>query len=264
MRLVQGISWIQASNTEMSRGAVEMVRTKRRRGKRKRTPLFWHKSTIAVLLTLVVCGCFFRVAGNSVGVPLLPIGPLAGQIVLIDPGHGGIDPGACGSLFFEKDIVLDVSLLLGQKLERYGAKVVYTRTSDGVKEEEEESGSSAYRSALIEDSKATIVVSIHCNDYKDPRIKGAQVFWNSAGNELSGYLADLIQMELQAKTGTSREVSDDIVHFMLDNAQVPAVTVELGFLSNPEEEMLLGSSVYQDTLAQCICDAILTFCSGDH
>lgn len=260
---MQGVSWIQASNIEMSRGAVEMARTKRRRGKRKRRPLFWHKSTIAVLLTLVACGCFFRVTGNSVGVPFLAIGPLAGQIVLIDPGHGGIDPGACGSLFFEKDIVLDVSLLLGQKLERLGAKVVYTRTSDEV-DEKEESGSSAYRSALIEDSKATIVVSIHCNDYEDPHIKGAQVFWNSASNELSGYLADLIQTELEAKTGTSREVSDEIVHFMLDNTQVPAVTVELGFLSNPEEEMLLGSSAYQDTLAQCICDAILAFCSGDH
>ena len=94
--------------------------------------------------------------------------------------------------------------------------------------------------------------------------KGAQVFWNSANNELSGYLADLIQTELEAKTGTSREVSDEIVHFMLDNTQVPAVTVELGFLSNPEEEALLGSSVYQDTLAQCIHDAILAFCSGDH
>ena len=49
-----------------------------------------------------------------------------------------------------------------------------------------------------------------------------------------------------------------------DSTQVPAVTVELGFLSNPEEETLLGSSAYQDTLAQCICDAILAFCSGDH
>jgi len=178
---VQGVSWIQASNIEMSRGAVEMVRTKRRRGKRKRRPLFWHKSTIAVLLTLVACGCFFRVTGNPVGVPFLAIGPLAGQIVLIDPGHGGIDPGACGSMFFEKDIVLDVSLLLGQKLEQSGAKVVYTRTSDEI-EEKEATGSSAYRVSLIEDSNATIVVSIHCNDYKDPHIMGAMAGVSTAGS----------------------------------------------------------------------------------
>jgi len=108
------------------------------------------------------------------------------------------------------------------------------------------------------------VVSIHCNDFEDPRIKGAQVFYKSSTDELSGRLAELIQKELEASTGTSREVSDEIDHFMLEGTQVPAVTVELGFLSNPDEEKLLGSPGYQETLADCICNAVILFSKGEY
>jgi len=250
-------------DNSMLRGAVGMTRAKRRRGKRKRRPLFWCKSIIGLVLALVAGWFLLGLAGGRVETPALATGPLTGQIVLIDPGHGGINPGACGLIFFEKDIVLDVGLLLGQKLERAGANVVYTRTGDDI-EPNEESGTSTYRRSLIEDSKATIVVSIHCNDFEDPRIKGAQVFYKSSTNELSGRLAELIQKELEASTGTSREVSDEIDHFMLEGTQVPAVTVELGFLSNPDEEKLLGSPGYQETLADCICNAVILFSKGEY
>ncbi len=240
------------------RGATEMTRAKKGRGKRKRSPLFSLKSTIGLLIMFCAGYLVFAPQGIDAELPLLHKGPLSGETILIDPGHGGFDPGACGSIYFEKDIVLNVGLLLGEKLEKAGAKVVYTRTSDDIGEDLQ-GNTSAYRLGLVEKYQPTIIISVHCNDFEDPKIRGAQVFYNGSGNVRSEELAQFIQDELELHTGTTREISQEIGHFMLDETLVPAVTVETGFLSNPEEEILLGSPSYQEKLAQCIYNAIVSF-----
>lgn len=183
---------------------------------------------------------------------------LTGQIVYIDPGHGGIDPGACGSKWLEKDIVLKVAVYLGVRLEKSGAKVVYSRTGDYDLETEDVSDVRA-RINLIESSSATIVLSLHCNDFGDSRERGAQTFYNAHRNPRSKELAGLIQDELVKNTPTEREISAGLEHFMLNHGDKPAVTVELGFLSNPEEEDMLGTPAYQQKLADCLHRAIISF-----
>jgi len=185
-------------------------------------------------------------------------GPLTGQVVYIDPGHGGIDPGACGSSVLEKDVVLQVALYLGVRLERNGAKVVYTRTGDYDLESEEKSDVRA-RIDLIESSGATLAISLHCNAFTDPAEYGAQTFYNAQRHPDSRRLAEIIQAELRENTDTYREASARIDHFILNASNVPSATVELGFLSNPHEESLLGSASYRQKLADILTRAIIKF-----
>ncbi len=230
----------------------------KRRGRRRRRPLFilTTKRTLflGVLLLALLGAGLVKSTRPSAATP----GPLAGQVVYIDPGHGGIDPGACGSTWLEKDIALKVALYLGVRLEKSGAKVVYSRTGDYDLETDDVDDTQA-RLRLIDSSEATMVLSIHCNAFTDPRERGAQTFYNASRNPRSKELAGLIQAELAKDTFTEREISARLDHFMLNYGQKPAVTVELGFLSNPEEEELLGTPSYQQKLAECIRRAIISF-----
>jgi N-acetylmuramoyl-L-alanine amidase len=194
-------------------------------------------------------------------IPATSTGPLKGQVIYIDPGHGGIDPGACGRRVKEKDVVLNVAFYLGVRLEKSGARVVYSRTGDydlqvGGKDDVEE------RIKIIQSSGATLVISLHCNAFGDPSEWGSQTFYNASRNPGSKQLAFLVQSELVKATGTPREASARLDHFVLNHSSVPAVTVEMGFLSNPREESLLGSHMYQQKLAECIRKAILSFAGG--
>ncbi len=239
-----------------------------RRGRRRRRPLLV-LTTRRVLFGLAIVFCCsvawgaFGQTANPMGVlgRILPGGPLSGQVIYIDPGHGGIDPGACGKKHLEKDIVLNVALYLGVRLERSGAKVIYSRTGDYDLDSEEVNDSQA-RVKLIESSGATIVLSIHCNAFTDSRERGAQTFYNPNKNRNSQMLASLIQEALVEDTPTHREASSKLNHFMLNHSEVPAATIELGFLSNSEEEDLLGSPSYQQKLAECIRKAVISFVQG--
>lgn len=234
----------------------------RRQGRRRRQPFLFvaDAGTViggALLLALLVGS---GILGRALEAGAFT-GPLRGQVIYLDPGHGGIDPGACGNSVTEKDVVLKVALCLGVRLERAGAKVVYSRTGDydldgDGKDDVEE------RIKLIESSKATMVISLHCNAFTDPSEYGAQTFYNASGNPQSKRLAETIQAELVKETDTEREASGRIDHFILNASLVPAVTVELGFLSNPHEESLLGSPSYQQKLADCIRRAIIGFVKG--
>ena len=239
------------------------------RGRRKGRPLLVlvHKRTIlSVVVTVALVALaywgsrpFLVQRGFILGDEPVGIAPaLSGQIVYIDAGHGGIDPGACGGKHLEKNIVLNVALYLGVRLEKSGAKVVYSRTGDYDLESDGVDDVTA-RQRLIDTSKATIVLSLHCNAFTDPYERGAQSFYNAKKHPDSEKLANLIQEILTKETDTEREVSSRLDHFMLNYGEVPAATVELGFLSNPEEEALLASPAYQQKLAECIRQAIISF-----
>ena len=241
----------------------------RRRGRRASRPLLLlvHKRTLLSLaLTLVLMVLAFwasrpflvehgLISGDE---PAGVVGALSGQIVYVDPGHGGIDPGACGEKYLEKNIALNVALYLGVRLEKSGAKVVYSRTGDYDLESAEVDDVTA-RQRLIDTSEATIVLSLHCNAFTDSYERGAQTFYNAKKHPDSKKLADLIQEILIKETDTEREASTRLDHFMLNYGEVPAATVELGFLSNPQEEGLLGSPAYQQKLAECIRQAVISF-----
>lgn len=231
---------------------------KRRRARPKRRPVFLLLVRRTLLYGLFLTSAVVAFAAGKIPfVPAGATGPLAGQVIFVDAGHGGIDPGAVGRRVFEKDVDLAVARCLGDLLQEQGARVVYSRTGD-YEMAPEESVDVQARLKLLKDSKATIVISIHCNAFVSPAEYGAQTFY-SANHAASKVLAKCIQDILKEETDTYREISSKLDHFILNHATVPAVTVELGFLSNPEEEMLLADPAYQRRLADIICRGVTRF-----
>lgn len=191
---------------------------------------------------------------------------LGDRVVLIDAGHGGVDPGAVGiSRVLEKDITLAVSKRLRILVEQSGAKTIMVR------EDDRDLGSSqgllrrkredlAQRIQLAIDSQAEVYISIHANTFPDARLTGAQTFYHSDSPE-GKRLAQAIQQEINAMTKGKRVIKGNQDIYVLKKANQAAVTVELGFLSNPEEEQLLTQPEYQQQLAVAIFQGLTVYFS---
>lgn len=177
-------------------------------------------------------------------------------VIVIDPGHGGEDPGKVGvNDVLEKDLNLQVAKKVQKLLEEAGIEIVMTREDDNVptakKQDLEE------RIALINSTNPTLALCIHQNSYPDATIKGAQVFYYTPSEEAKG-AASIVQEELRVVDPTNtRAIKANDTYYMLKNTKVPTIIVECGFLTNPEEAEKLKSEEYQDQLAQAICDGII-------
>jgi N-acetylmuramoyl-L-alanine amidase len=178
------------------------------------------------------------------------------KTVVIDPGHGGVDPGAIGVTGVEeKEINLAVALKVKDILSQSGVNVVMIReedcdfgTSNGASRRKRED--LAYRTKVVEEAEADIILSIHGNSYHDKKQKGAQVFYYK-GSEQGTEAAKKIQNRLNQVTGRKRNVKPDNF-YMLRNTQGIALTVEIGFLSNYDEEKKLTDPDYQSQIAMAI------------
>ncbi|HVB09088.1 MAG TPA: N-acetylmuramoyl-L-alanine amidase [Bacillota bacterium] len=189
---------------------------------------------------------------------------LRGRRVAIDPGHGCIDAGASGFGVRESDVVLAVSVKLGDLLAAAGAQALVTRTpqTDCSQFLNKDGRPGKYRvAARMAEIKAwgpDVLVNVHANSFvSGPGEHGAQVFYSPRGGEGSATLAAITQAELATWTGeTSRKPNSSIIHYMLEESPVPAVTVEIGFLSNRREAALLHQRAYQEKLAKAMYTAL--------
>lgn len=175
------------------------------------------------------------------------------KIILIDPGHGGADPGKVVSEGEkEKEINLKISEYLTEYLEQGGAGVYMTRTDDEALSDSKRADLRERR-RLAEKEEVDAYVSIHQNFYPDESVKGAQVFYPKSC-EGGKKLAECIQSRLIeiADKSNKRVVKENNTYYMLKNAEKPSVIVECGFLSNPEENRLLNSEEYQKRIAWAI------------
>ncbi len=175
--------------------------------------------------------------------------------VVIDPGHGGNDPGGIGeSGVLEKDVNLSIALLLRDNLEQQGIEVVMTRETDcGLYNETSKNKKKedlAKRIQIIEEADADFVLCIHQNIFTDSKYKGAQVFYYESSEE-GAKLADSIQNQLiiGVDPENNRVSKSNMNYYMLKQSPIPIVIVECGFLSNKEEELKLGTLEYQRALA---------------
>ncbi|GFN36895.1 N-acetylmuramoyl-L-alanine amidase CwlD [Tepidimicrobium xylanilyticum] len=190
------------------------------------------------------------------------------MIIGIDPGHGGVDPGAIGvSGIREDEINLKIGLKLKKYIEENGGKVIITRkTKDGLYTDksknikEMKTEDLHRRKEIIEKGNCHLLVSIHLNAFKDPRYYGAQVFYKK-GDETSAILANFIQDELRDTLDKDNrrvpQERDDI--FLLNEMDIPSVLVECGFLSNHKEEKLLNTEEYQEKIAFAIYRGIMKY-----
>lgn len=182
-------------------------------------------------------------------------------IIVIDPGHGGEDTGAISqNNVNEKDIVLDISLKLGEKLEENNFKVYFTRKSD-------KALGNTVRSDIINRAKfinarnADIFLSIHLNGSDIESAKGVESYSRFL-DEKSYLLAESIQDELSSIEYTKdrgiKETNEKSLG-ILRYTNITGVLLELGFITNNEDEKYLISEEGQDIIVDCILNGILNY-----
>ena len=169
--------------------------------------------------------------------------------IVIDPGHGGKDPGAVGpSGIKEANINLQVALMVAEKLQKAGLSVKLTRTTDTFVDLQP-------RCDIANSFGADYFVSIHCNSAGTPEAKGTETYCYKFGGK-GEILAKAIQAELIAATGRANRGVKTANFYVLRQTNMPAALTELAFISNPEEERLLGSPDYQEKCATAIAGGI--------
>lgn len=183
----------------------------------------------------------------------------AGNLVVIDSGHGGEDPGKVGvNGVNEADVNLKIAQKLKKILEAQGVTVIMTREDEGSlagsKSEDMQK-----RVSIINEKKPALAVSVHQNSYSSEEVHGAQVFYYTNSAE-GGKAARIMQEALLDVDGDNKrkEKAND-TYYMLKRTDVPVIIVECGFLSNRAEADLLVTEEYQDRLAEAIAKGILEY-----
>jgi N-acetylmuramoyl-L-alanine amidase len=231
-------------------------------------------------------------AGRDAPARRLPADRRSTKTVVIDPGHGGRDPGALGLYSVrEKDVTLKLAKSLGSKLELLGFEVLFTRKSDRTMRLEE-------RTAIAEAARADLFVSIHANAAPRRSVNGIETYYLDKNHErhsltvaarengvsrdqmndlqktlaklrvseLSGYsrhLADLVQAELVGGLPYRYRVKDLGVKkgpfYVLFLSDTPAILVEAGFVTNKTEAKRLRSDAYLEALADRIAKGVARY-----
>ncbi|MBR1703007.1 MAG: N-acetylmuramoyl-L-alanine amidase [Lachnospiraceae bacterium] len=185
--------------------------------------------------------------------------------VVLDAGHGGADPGKIGiNGALEKDVNLQITLLVKRYLEAQDVEVILTRESEEGLYDADASNKKVQdmkrRIEKIEEAAPAIAVSIHQNSYPEEYVKGAQVFYYT--NSVEGQkLAQLVQDSLvqRVEPDNRRQIKPNDSYYMLKKASVPIVIVECGFLSNSDEAEKLCDPEYQERVAWAIHMGILQY-----
>ena len=190
-------------------------------------------------------------------------------VVILDPGHGGVDGGAESNGITEKEINLAIAHKVREFCTLFGFEVRMTRQEDVSIHDADKTTIRAQKNSdlknrlkiMTEDANA-VVVSIHLNKFPQSRVKGAQVFYapKSQGSDLLAQtVQDSFRTLLQPENTRQIKKADSSLFLLYNNTVNPAVLVECGFISNPEEAALLKTEDYQDKVAFAICCSLLPF-----
>jgi N-acetylmuramoyl-L-alanine amidase len=215
--------------------------------------------------------------------------------IVIDPGHGGHDPGAQARGVTEAELVLDVSLRLQKLLEKAGIEVMLTRTTDDFVPLQE-------RPALANRENADLFLSIHANASPSGGARGVESYFlnfasnpnaaqvaareNAASALSMGTLPDMVKaIALNTKVDESRDFATYVQHAMVDRlrttnktlkdlgvkqapfivligATMPSVLAEISFVTNPQEARLLKGNAYRQKIAEALFNAIRKYQSS--
>lgn len=171
--------------------------------------------------------------------------------VVLDAGHGGTDQGTSKGNVLEKDINLEVTLKIKKLLENNGIKVILTRDNDrsiGLEE----------RAALANENNADLFISIHCNYFEGSSdVSGLECYYNPSSTEGKVYAESIISAcENSERIHVRNAKPEDFS--VLRNTKMPAVLIEIGFMSNYAELINLTDESYQTHLAEKITEGILS------
>lgn len=218
---------------------------------------------------ILVLACMILLAAKGLDSEIPASGTVQKEVIVIDSGHGGSDPGKIGvNQAKEKDINLAIAKKLEKHLKKEGYQVVMTREDDSGLYAKEGSGSKSEdmrnRCALIEKTAPALTVSIHQNSYTSEAIAGPQVFYYASseeGKRIAACIQEAMNEALEIEK--PREIKGNDTYYLLKRSASPTVIVECGFLSNYKEAEKLVTEAYQEQTAEAICQGILTYLSED-
>ncbi|MEW6244657.1 MAG: N-acetylmuramoyl-L-alanine amidase [Bacillota bacterium] len=177
--------------------------------------------------------------------------PLIGKRIVVDPGHGGSDPGAIApSGVYEKDLVWDIGEQLAKLLKAAGADVYLTREGDqtvGVRD----------RVRMANSIGADVLISIHMNTFRDKNKLGAEVYHCSL-SPVTHRLAEIIQSQL-VSLGFADSGVKKAEFYILKETNMPAVLAEIGYLTNPSDERKLLDPAFRTKIADALFKGIVMF-----
>ncbi|MBI2067360.1 MAG: N-acetylmuramoyl-L-alanine amidase [Deltaproteobacteria bacterium] len=245
----------------------------------KGNPDFFNRMAIALVLAFLV---------GNVGIASSPLSHDRGPVVVIDPGHGGKDPGTIGGKKGQKEkrVTLELAKRLKSHLEKKGrGKVVLTRNRD-------RSLSLSERNQIANRKECDYFISLHANSAPNRKAEGVEIYYLNRATDkasrrlaerenrekgkshrvLEGIVSDLIQA---AVTEESAELAASIqkilrrqikakksqvktaLFYVLVGAQCPSLLVEAGYLSHPQESKQLGNAAYQRRFTEALAEGIL-------
>ena len=182
---------------------------------------------------------------------------LSDLTIILDAGHGGIDVGTSYKDIYEKDINLNITLILKKELERNGANVILIRDGDydlskpnaGRRKKSDFDN----RIKIINESNSDLYLSIHLNYFNNSIYKGAQVFYNNNFKENK-----IIATNIQEVLNKKRKIKKlDSALYMYNKLKIPGVLIEVGFLSNPTDRANLQNTKYLETVSKNIVKALI-------
>lgn len=247
---------------------------------KERVPLFLSDTSGLPPMTYSAMQGIFRIAGATVnlvgGTAVLsetvkeqvigaakPPDLMAGLTIVVDAGHGGKDTGAIGySGTYEKDNNLAVALLLADIIRSEGGNALLTRSSDTFPSGTNDTMTDLEaRVNIANEANADLFVSIHNDAFTDSTVGGTSTFYSSTNPVYaqSRIFAQAVQDELVKELGLNDRKVKDAAFYVIRHTTMPAILVELGFISNPDEEILLGSPDFQKKAAGAIYQGILNY-----
>ena len=224
----------------------------------------------ALTVTVIVLAMLTKALAVGIGEILMAnAGELPYEnIIILDPGHGGEDPGAIGvNGVYEKDINLHIALEMGKMLEEKGYIVIYTRTDDRLLYAEDENikgirkiSDLKNRCKVADRYPESLFISIHMNSFGSSKYSGTQVYYKPDSNT-SIALADNIQSKVKAdlQQNNKRDIKEGKSIYVLENIANTAILIECGFLTNEAECKKLSEKEYQKQLSFSIVCGIIEY-----
>ena len=180
-----------------------------------------------------------------------PASPASGIIVAIDPGHGGTDVGAIGrGGLQEKNVILPIASAVARQLQKQGVRTVLTRSSD-------RDVSLESRVVQAQEANASIFVSIHANaiSISRPEVNGLETYYYQSGQRLAQSIHNSILRRLSIRDRGVRQAR----FYVLRKTSMPAVLVEVGFVTGQDDSRNLSNPSYRQNMAEAIADGIIQY-----
>ncbi len=223
-----------------------------------------------ILFFVIVLALFLNSNTIQNVVNIIKISPLNNKVIVIDPGHGGIDGGTNIGEILEKDINLTIGLKLKELLMKKGATVIMSREIDESLDDRIIGNGSRHREDLearvqiVNESSADLLISIHVNHIKNKNKIGPIIFYQT-DNEKGKYLAEHMQEYLN-DISTYKKMDIEVKHgatsgnyYILGNTLPPGIIVELGFISNEIDRELLLQDEHQNEIVEQITKGIIYY-----